>query len=118
MKRSKRYVSTILLLSSLMLLPISCGNSEPAAPVVVEILTSIQIKTEPTKVRYYVGDSVNFDGIEIEGVYSTGKKTSINVDDCEIQGATTVSKGDRLVTINYQGFSASFYIYGLECFPL
>lgn len=111
MKRSKRYVSTILLLSSLMLLPISCGNSEPVAPVVVEILTSIQIKTEPTKVRYYVGDSVNFDGIEIEGVYSTGKKTSINVDDCEIQGATTISKGDRLVTINYQGFSASFYIY-------
>lgn len=74
-------------------------------------IKSIEIEAEPSKVNYYVGDSVNFEGIELVAVYQSGSRKPVSIEDCSIIGASTISSGDHKVIIEYKGKSTSFIIY-------
>ena len=113
-KMKRRNLGLPLLLTSLFVLGACTPSTPKPTPVVVDRITSIQINKEPDKVNYYVGDSVNFEGIEIQANYSSGAKKEVSLDDCSIIGATTISKGDHQVYIEYEGFSVSFTIYVTE----
>ena len=109
-----RKILGALLLTSIFTLGSCTPSSKKPEPVVVDRIVSIQMNKEPDKVNYSVGDSVNFEGMELQANYLSGKEELISLDDCSIIGATTISKGDHQVFIEYQGFSVSYMIYVTE----
>lgn len=110
MRKKISFILSILLFMPFIMT--SCGeNPEPVDPTALD---HISILKEPDKVNYYVNDSVNFDGIEIEAYYKNNDHNPVDIFDCTIEGATTISKGDRKVTITYEGCSDSFMIYVQE----
>lgn len=109
MKKSRTIKLPLILLTSTFVMGsvVSCGET----PAVVDKVVSIKISKEPTKATYYVGDSVNFEGMEITATYESGKQETVSIDDCSIIGASTISKGDHKVYIEYEGVSTFFMIY-------
>ena len=95
----------------MLLTPFAMTSVVSCDAALADSVKSLVIKSEPSKVNYYVGDSVNFEGIELVVVYGDGHKKSISVEDCSIVGASTISSGDHDVIIEYKGKSASFTIY-------
>lgn len=81
----------------------------PAPPCVV----SISVISPPQK-RVYIyksGDNINLDGLELEAVYSDGSKETVTPEQgITVSGFSTSSVGEKAVTVEYGGCSASFNI--------
>lgn len=75
-------------------------------PITVQAvtMTSIEITKQPTKLIYYVGESVDISGIEVTAHFNNGSTMVL-------QGGytatpTTLSQSDTSITVNYQGLTA------------
>ena len=72
-------------------------------------ITSISIYTEPYLMRYFEGDKLDTNGLEITATYSNGSTKNIT------SGFTTTSDfstpGTKIVTVSYGGKTTTFTVY-------
>ncbi len=71
------------------------------------IINSISVKSLPNKTLYYIGDSINVDGLAITAKYSDGSAKTITTD-FTVSGFNSSSKGTKTVTVSYGGKTTSF----------
>ncbi len=72
-------------------------------------LIGIEI-TVPTKTEYYIDENFDPTGLEVRAVYSDGTKAVIDLSKIGSITVDTSTKGEKVVTIKYEGKSASFTI--------
>lgn len=80
-------------------------------------ITSINIKKEPTKKEYYIGDTIDTSGMKIELVYSDKSKETIDPNGStkvkfknsgsEVLKSNDVSSGKAVVVVTYSGVSGT-----------
>ncbi len=90
---------------------IAYGNKKSSYKVNVKKveLESINVKTSPNKLKYYVGDTLSLDGLVIEGVNNNGTKTIIDKGyTCDTVNLNSV--GTKTVTIKYGSLKTTFDI--------
>lgn len=88
---------------------ISFGGFNATVTISVELVVSgLEISAAPTKVNYVAGETFDPTGMEITAVYNDGSRKTINDYTIDKTGALTVK--DKVVTISYQGASATVSI--------
>lgn len=71
---------------------------------------SIQIKAQPAKVRYFVGEDLDLTGLEVEALYQLHTE-DVDLEDVEITGFdSSAAAEDQVVTITYAGKTATFVV--------
>lgn len=73
--------------------------------VIAVVITGIGVKSQPSNVNYYAGQTFNADGLEIEATYNNGTKSDVT--DFEVDTTTPLTVEDTSVTITYGEFSTS-----------
>ncbi|MBP9989769.1 MAG: leucine-rich repeat protein, partial [Ruminococcus sp.] len=73
-------------------------------------LTKISISSLPTKTSYLIGESFDSTGLVVTAEYSDGTSKTLTSDQYTISGFSSSSKGQKTVTVNYSGLSASFTV--------
>ena len=72
-------------------------------------LVSIAVKTNPTKISYYVGESLDSTGLTLTGTYNNGKTETITTGyTCSALDSTTA--GSKTITVSYQGLTTTFNV--------
>ena len=72
-------------------------------------LQSVSISTMPNKTEYYIGDSLNTQGLQIKLTHSNGM-TEIISNGFTVSGFSSSSGGSKKVTVTYDGFSTTFNV--------
>ena len=72
-------------------------------------VSSIAVKTNPTKTQYFVGDSLDTTGLEITVTYNNGKTEDIT-EGFEIGTFSSASAGWKTVKVTYGGKSTTFRV--------
>ncbi|MEE1245894.1 MAG: bacterial Ig-like domain-containing protein [Acutalibacteraceae bacterium] len=76
-------------------------------------LVSIAVKTNPTKVSYYAGESLDTTGLTLTGTYNNGTTDTITTGyTCSDFSSETA--GTKTVTVNYQGLTTTFNVTVLD----
>lgn len=89
------------------------GKSTSYFVEVIPVLTGVNIKTQPEKVRYEVGDVLVTEGIEVEARYNDASTEIISAGfTCSPMKLTRVGKED--ITVSYEGKSTSFPVEVVE----
>ena len=70
------------------------------------MMKSIEIKTKPTKTNYYVGETLNTEGLTIEVKYDN--ETSETIQKGFTCTPTTLTKETKEITVRYEGHIATF----------
>ena len=80
-------------------------NVELDLPLTVyeDVITSIQIETEPTKTEYYEGEKFDKTGMVVEAIYKSGKTEEIT--NYEITNGDNLAQGQNSVRIKYGKFT-------------
>lgn len=82
--------------------------------VYVKVVKSIEIITNPTKVTYFVGESLNINGLEVKAIYDLHEE---EVDNSELSftGFDSTNVNDEVVvTVTYNGKTATFTVSVIE----
>ncbi len=64
-------------------------------------LTSIEIKKNPSKLEYFVGDSISLSGAQIEATFANGDKEDVT-NKCTVTPTVISDKNSTTVTISYK----------------
>ncbi len=73
------------------------------------VLTSIAVKSKPSKTTYYVGDTLNKSGLVLTATYNNG--TTENITSGFTCSPTTLNTaGTRTITVSYQGKTTTFTV--------
>lgn len=81
-------------------------------PVAYKLVLDGEYKTD-----YFVGDSFDSSGMVVKAIYSDGTINSVSVDEVEISGFDTSSKGVKTVKISYGVASTIYKIRVVETQP-
>lgn len=81
-------------------------------PVAYKLVLDGEYKTD-----YFVGDSFDSSGMVVKAIYSDGTINSVSVDEVEISGFDTSSKGVKTVKISYGVASTIYKIRVVEAQP-
>lgn len=74
-------------------------------------LTSIEVKTEPTKQIYFIGDSFSNTGLVVVGKYSSGEEKEIPVKDLTIVNFDSSKEAEKLaLTLKYKDFTTTINV--------
>ena len=90
-------------------------TSFPITVIAAKDVTSITVKTLPSKTEYRVGESFNSSGAEVVATYSDSTETDVTLD-CTFE-ADTSSAGTKTVTVRYRDKTATFDITVVEPEP-
>jgi len=72
-------------------------------------LSSIAVQTVPTKISYYVGDTLNTNGLTLKATYSNGTTKTINSGfTCSPTNLST--EGTQKITVTYSGKTIDFNV--------
>ena len=75
----------------------------------IPTLSSISVTTQPEKMAYKVGDSLNIDGLIVTGTYSDGSKKIENISINDISGFSSANPAvERVLTITFAGKTTTF----------
>lgn len=85
-------------------------REETAAPA------SLEIRKPAKTALYFVGDSLNTDGLELMLHYSDGTAERVS-GGYEVSGFSSETAGDVTVTLTYQGVSASYTVTVVDFLP-
>ena len=72
-------------------------------------LVSIAVKTNPTKVSYYQGESLDSKGLTLTGTYNNGKTETIATG-FTCSALDSSSAGTKTITVTYQGLTTTFNV--------
>jgi len=73
-------------------------------------LTSISVKSLPTKTSYYVGDTLNTSGLTLTAKYTNGSTETIS-SGFECSHTLLSSIGENMITVHYKGLATTFTVY-------
>jgi len=76
----------------------------------VEPPVSIEITTQPTKVKYNIGSDIDLSGMVLKATYKDGTEKEIDIKDIKVSGYDKNKKGNQTVTVTYGGKSVTFYV--------
>lgn len=115
MKTIKKFTALILLFIVLcpLMLFAACGEDDPGKkPPQDVVLQKIEVTTMPTKVDYYVGDTLDAEGGELTATYSdeTTKKVSLTDGSVELSQPDMSFVGIKNVVVKYGGKQTTFKI--------
>ncbi len=85
------------------------NTTKYGSKTVAKEATGISIKSAPAKTEYSIGETFDPTGLVIELVYNNGDKEEIT-DGYTLDKSGALSRSDTVVTVTYQGFSATFSI--------
>lgn len=88
-----------------------CENYKSELQKREESVKSIELISAPTKTSYYVGDTVDLDGLQIKATYNDGTTEIIN--DCSATYDFTVENESAVVTLKY-GTNATPITYNVK----
>jgi len=80
------------------------------------VVESISIKTKPNTTSYYVGDTLNTNGLTLSAVYSDGSSKTIS-SGFTCSPTSLTSTGAKTIAVSYGGKSTSFTINVKEAIP-
>lgn len=76
-----------------------------------KIIKSISIKTLPKKLEYKLGEELDVEGLEIEGISFDGEVTLIDNSLLKIEGFdSSVVSENQIITVTFEGLSCEFSI--------
>lgn len=74
-------------------------------------ISGIQVSSYPEKVRYYVGDKADFEGLTVQVLRKNGEFYLVDGQDCEITGFDSSQPVERQkILVRYEEFSCSFTV--------
>lgn len=73
-------------------------------------LSSIAITTEPTKMEYTVGDTLDTTGMVVTATYSDDSTAEISAEDYTVSEVDMSTSGTKTVTVTYEDLTATFDI--------
>ena len=79
-------------------------SEEPDTPVLTELRV-----TEPEKLEYQIGETLDLDGFKVEAVYDDGTVEDVT-EDVEITGFDSDTPGEKTVIVSYGGLEESFTV--------
>lgn len=90
---------------------VSYGNESTTYTVEVEdiSLSDIKIKSNPTRLNYFVGEYVDTTGLELVAIYNNGTTKNI-IDGFSIDTNELLNPGKQKVTVTYKNKTTSFEI--------
>ncbi|MEE3450018.1 MAG: bacterial Ig-like domain-containing protein, partial [Acutalibacteraceae bacterium] len=77
--------------------------------VIALAVTKIAVTTPPTKTSYYVGDKLDTTGIKITATYNNDSTKDVT-SSVTYSGFDSSTAGEKIVTVAYQGKTASFKV--------
>lgn len=84
-------------------------STQITVEVVKNVVTDIQITSNPDKTSYVVGEELDTNGLVVIATYTDG--TDVDVTSlCEFTGFDKNTAGRQLVIVSYQGFTDSFLV--------
>lgn len=84
-------------------------NNIPFVALDAVELSSISIATQPSKKTYYIGDSLNTSGLQLELTYSDGSTETVS-SGYIVSGFSSETAGTKTVTVNYEGLTTTFNV--------
>ena len=66
------------------------------------IMTGIEVKTNPTKTTYKIGESFDSTGLVVQAVYSDGTKTDLDASAYDIDTPDMTTSGYKEITVTYK----------------
>ena len=86
-------------------------NKEEKEIEIPSELTSISVKTPPTKVAYSIGETLELDGLVVEGTYEDGTKRNLTITMANISGFDSSSAAaNQTVTITVGKLTTTFKV--------
>ena len=82
--------------------------------VIAVVMTSINVTNSMEQLLYYVGDSINTDGLEVTAYYNNGTESVLSSDQYTISPVQFDTAGDVEVTITSGEFTTKFTVEVLE----
>ncbi|MFL0248746.1 bacterial Ig-like domain-containing protein [Candidatus Clostridium stratigraminis] len=80
------------------------------ADAVEKTLSSITVTTQPTKVQYVVGQSLDLTGLVVTGTYNDGTTSPVTITSANISGFDSNTAGAKTVTVTVDGKTATFNV--------
>lgn len=80
-------------------------------------LVSIEVKTNPTKLTYQVGEQLDLTGLVIEAVMSSGTKETISITNDMVSGFDSSKTGTNTITITYEGKTVTIDLTIVQATP-
>ena len=78
-------------------------------PAPSEVVTGLEIASAPEKTEYFVGETFDSAGLEMQLVFADGHKEALP-SGWEISAPDMATTGEKTVTVSYDGFTATFNI--------
>lgn len=75
-----------------------------------EQIRNITISVTPNKTVYLVGEEVDYDGLRVLVNRNNGETFTVRANKCQITGFDSKEAGAKTITVNYEGFSATFTV--------
>lgn len=74
-------------------------------------ISGIQVSSYPERVRYYVGDKADFEGLTVQVLRKNGEFYLVDEQECEITGFDSSEPVERQkILVRYEDFSCSFTV--------
>lgn len=85
---------------------VSDGTEQPEKPV----LDKIAITRQPDKTEYQIGNDLDLTGLEVTAYYSDGTTRVLTEAEYTADGFDSATDGEKMITIRYEGKTASFTV--------
>ena len=84
---------------------------------VIPMLNSIKVNAENMKLKYAFGETIDYEGLEVIGVYSDNSEGLIDLGECEFT-VSNITLGEVRITVSYNNCTTRFsvYYYNLQLF--
>ena len=79
-------------------------------PASAATVSSIAMKTQPTKTTYSTGESLDVTGAVITATYSDSSTQDVNVTTAMCSGFDSSTTGSKTVTVTYEGKTTTFTV--------
>ncbi len=73
-------------------------------------INNITVSTLPEKTIYLIGEEVNYDGMRVRVTRNNGETFTVRANKCELTGFDSEAAGAKTITVEYQGFIATFSV--------
>jgi hypothetical protein len=71
-------------------------------------LSKLEIRHEPRQTVYYIGDSLQLEGLAVYAHYSDGTQIRLTQDEYTVSPLDTLTPGDKEITVTHKGLTANF----------
>lgn len=85
------------------------GKTVTLKVTVVKSLCAIEL-TEPRKLTYVVGESLNLSGMSVRARYTDGSTSALYSSQYRVSPLDSSTAGEKEITVSYQDFTASFTV--------